>query len=68
MRNRFGMAAVFALVLSAGVFSPVSSSAPPIFTLTTEAMGIRSDIRVEATEFIYNEEDKKGVSKKPLNK
>jgi hypothetical protein len=48
-------------------FEPLESSPPVYITLTTETSEIRSEIRVEATEFIYNDESKKGVTKKPLD-
>jgi hypothetical protein len=46
---------------------PLESSPPVYITLTTATSEIRSDIRVEATEFIFDDEDKKGVTKKPLD-
>ncbi|MGD8991376.1 MAG: hypothetical protein PVI00_07980 [Desulfobacterales bacterium] len=45
---------------------PLESSPPVYITLTTATSEIQSDIRVEATEFIYNEDDKKGVTRKPM--
>jgi hypothetical protein len=47
-------------------FEPPVSSTPVYITLTEETSANGVDVRVEATEFIYNTEEKKGVTKKPL--
>jgi hypothetical protein len=47
-------------------FEPPVSSAPVYITLTEETAADGADVRVEATEFVYDAEDKKGVTQKPL--